>query len=229
MRQSKLSRELQESVSNERLRPYLKVSPEGDQAQAFALYLWNLRLSESLYPSLQGTEIALRNSIHQAACEAFGDDFWFRTKLIEREKATVLRLDTILRTGTRGISPGRYVAEFPFGFWVGLFRGDYEQVLWTRMLPSVFPFAPRRFRRRDELHSRLDRIRRLRNRVFHYEPIWHLPDLPEQHRLILETIGWISPAMLEMTLLLDRFDSVYTRGSQPYAAELETIAQNWGA
>ena len=73
----------------------------------------------------------------------------------------------------------------------------------------------------------MDRIRRLRNRVFHHEPIWHLPDLPKQHELILETIGWISPAMLAATRLLDRFDSVYTRGAQPYAAELETIAQNW--
>ena len=50
-----------------------------------------------------------------------------------------------------------------------------------------------------------------------------------EHRLILETIGWLSPAMLAATKLLDRFDSVYTRGSQPYAAELKTIAQNWNA
>ena len=229
MRQSKYFGEFQESVSNERLRPYLNRSPAGDHAQAFARYLWNLRLSESLYPSLQGTEIALRNSIHQAACEAFGDEYWFRTKLIEREKETFLRLDSTLRTGTRGISPGRYVTEFSFGFWVGLFRGDYEQILWTRMLPSVFPLAPRRFRRRDGLHSRLDRIRRLRNRVFHHEPIWYWQDLEQRHEEILESIGWISPAMLSATGLLDRFDSVYTRGAEPYVSELESIAQNWGA
>ena len=77
------------------------------------------------------------------------------------------------------------------------------------------------------LHRRLDRIRRLRNRVFHHEPIWHLPDLAEQHRLVLETIGWISPAMREMTLLLDRFDSVYTMGAQHYATELDSITKNW--
>ena len=62
---------------------------------------------------------------------------------------------------------------------------------------------------------------------FHHEPVWHLPDLEQQHQQILETIGWISPAMLAMTRLLDRFPSVYTRGAQPYATDLENLAQNW--
>lgn len=72
-------------------------------------------------------------------------------------------------------------------------------------------------------------IRRLRNRVFHHEPVWHLRDLEEQHQRILETIGWISPAMPEMTRLIDRFDSVYTRGADHYATELDSVAQSWNA
>ena len=110
-----------------------------------------------------------------------------------------------------------------------MFKGQYERILWPLLLSNVFPHAPRRQRSRTDISRRVDRIRRLRNRVFHHEPIWHLPDLADQHALILETIGWISPAMLAMTRLLDRFDSVYTRGSQLYAVELETIAQNWNA
>ena len=91
----------------------------------------------------------------------------------------------------------------------------------------TFPHAPRHIRKRKGIRARLDHIRVLRNRVFHHEPIWHLPDLEERHRQILETIGWISPAMMTMTRMLDRFDSVYTRGSENYANELESIAQDW--
>ena len=75
----------------------------------------------------------------------------------------------------------------------------------------------------------MDGIRRLRNRVSHHEPIWHLPNLAEQHAEILETIGWISPAMLAVTRMLDRFDSVYTMEPQRYIEELYSIALNWSA
>lgn len=146
-----------------------------------------------------------------------------------RERETIQNLVAAFAPTINQPDPVHYISECSFGFWVGLFRGDYEQALWNRLLPAVFPHAPRRLRSRSGLYERLDRIRRLRNRVFHHEPIWHLQDLEQQHELILETIGWISPAMLELTRLLDRFDSVYTMGAQHYAIELDSIAQNWSA
>ncbi len=121
------------------------------------------------------------------------------------------------------------MANLTLGFWLSLFRIRYEQVLWPKLLEPVFPHCPRNQRTRQNAYLRLDQIRRLRNRVFHHEPIWRLPDLSEQHLLILETIGWISPVMLAMTEMLDRFSSVYTRGAQHYALELESVAQNWSA
>ncbi len=124
---------------------------------------------------------------------------------------------------------GDLVSGLNLGFWVDLLKGRYEQVLWPALLREVFPYATRKQRSREQAYQRLAGIQHLRNRVFHHEPIWLLPDLVEQHRLILETIGWISPAMLALTRLLDRFDSVYTRGAQNYAYELESMAQNWGA
>ena len=77
------------------------------------------------------------------------------------------------------------------------------------------------------MFQRLSKIQELRNRVFHHEPVWHLPELERRHQEILETIGWISPAMLATTRLLDRFDSVYTSGAQSYQKELDSLAQNW--
>ena len=219
--------QLQEGISRDRLAPYLDGTPSS--LEGLALYAWNVTLCESLYPSLNFIEIALRNAIHYAACRSFGDEYWFLTRLSGKEKAIAHGVNKNLKKHKHTPSAGDIVSHLWFGFWVKLLSNSYEGMLWPQLLKPVFPHMQRRQRTVKNLHTQLEDIRLFRNRVFHYEPIWHLPDLPEQHRLILETIGWISPAMLEMTLLLDRFDSVYTRGSQPYAAELERIAQNWGA
>lgn len=56
---------------------------------------------------------------------------------------------------------------------------------------------------------RLSNIRKLRNRIFHYEPIWYYPDLEEQHAKVLEAINWINPAMKEFVLLIDQFPTCY--------------------
>ena len=227
MCQSEYFSEFQKAVSAERLKPYLN---DADDTQAFALYLWNIALCESFYPCFNGLEIALRNSLHISFSTKFGTEFWFIGRLKAPEDQRLQEANGNLhRLGITSSLAGDIVASLSLGFWVDLLKGRYEQVFWPALLPHVFPFTTKKQRYRERLYLRLANIRKLRNRVFHHEPIWHLPDLPEQHRLILETIGWISPAMLAATKLLDRFDSVYTRGSQPYTAELETIAQNWNA
>ena len=186
MSQAEYFNELRRATSNRRLLRYFAQSPGIDDLQAFGAYLWNMALCESLYPALQGVEVALRNSIHQAASAAFGDDFWFRSNLMGRERETIQNLDTAIASTISPLDPGHYISECSFGFWVGLFRGDYEQALWNHLIPAVFPHAPRRLRSRSGLHARLNRIRRLRNRVFHHEPVWRLPGLQEQHQAILE-------------------------------------------
>ena len=229
MSQAEYIEELRRVISDSRLRRYLDRIPGADEVQALGVYLWNTALCESLYPVLQAVELSLRNSIHQAASDAFGDDFWFRTRVSGWELDEIQKLDTKLGYPSDRAAPGRYVSECPFAFWVGLFQGKYEQALWPRLLAAVFPHAPRRSRNRGQIHQRLDSIRRLRNRVFHYEPIWHLDDLDNQYDNILETIGWINLAMRDTVNLLDRFPGVYTGGADPYTQQIGAIARNRGA
>ena len=218
---------LQPGLSHERLAPYLneRASPR----EALGLYAWNVALCESLYPCLNSIEIALRNAVHDTVSRDFGNENWFSHYLQGKEKGNVSGVIQKLRKHGQTPTPGRIVSNLLFGFWVKLLSNSYEGILWPRLLKPVFPNMPRRQRTVSILHRRLDRIRRLRNRVFHHEPVWHLTDLTEQHSLILETTGWISPAVLEMTRLLDRFDSVYTMGPQRYTDELDAIAQNWSS
>lgn len=228
MSQADFFSHLKTGISMDRFTPYYSASRQSD-SEALGIYTWNLALCESLYPALNCLEISLRNSIHEAAIQEFGTVQWFQGCLHPQEFETVNQLHRELGSIGKANGPSELVSNLTLGFWLSLFRIRYEQVLWPRLLESVFPHCHRNLRTRREIYSRLDRIRRLRNRVFHHEPIWHLPNLAEQHALILETISWINPAMLAMTRLLDRFDSVYTRGSQPFTVELETIAQSWNA
>ena len=193
------------------------------------MYAWNTALGESLYPSLNFIEISLRNAIHSAASGEFGDEYWFFTHLAGKERSIVRKVNRDLIQHKNAPSPGDIVSNLLFGFWVSLLSNAYEIILWPQLLRPVFAHMPRRQRTIKNVRAQLNSIRLLRNRVFHHEPVWHLADLEEQHRVIMETIGWIGLAMLEMTRLLDRFSSVYTMGPQRYADELDSVAWNWSS
>ena len=178
-----------------------------------------------LYPSLHGIEVSLRNSIRDAASEKFGTEFWFASHLVGREKETIEKIRIDFSRRSIEATPGKYVSECNLGFWVSLFKSEYERILWRSLIREVFPHAPRRSSTRSTIRSRLDSIRRLRNRVFHFEPIWKLPDLRQQHFNILETIIWINPRFREMTELVDRFPQVFDDGPAAYQARLETLSE----
>lgn len=213
------------SISRERLAPYRR-SEDEDEIDAFARYYWNTALSEALYPVLQCLEISLRNSIHRAAVQAFDKDSWFDPEvkiLQDRESKKVAEAKENSKRGNKPIEPGRIVAELNFGFWTSLLNSRYEQVLWPKITRTTFPHVPRRFRNRKALLKRLNSIRYLRNRVFHYEPIRHWEDLAQQHTDVLETIAWINPALSRTMGILDRFLDVYEQSYEPYRQSLAKL------
>lgn len=242
MQQAGYFARLERALSASRLAPYRPVG--GTERQLLAHYLWNIALSEALYPSLQSLEVALRNAIHNAATRRFGTPYWFdpQTPLIlegrERDAVYQARQELLThqrrRHGTAAPAPlrdGQIVAQLMFGFWTGLFNAPYEQRLWAPPAPgggilgAVFPHAPRRWRSRRRLLQRLQPIRLLRNRVSHYEHLWDwaqsgVADLGEQHRQLVELIDWIDPAVGAFVRPLDRFPGVYTGGAVAYEALL---------
>ena len=223
MRQTEPFGDLQRALSSSRLEPYLSLNTRRDTDVALATYLWNLALCESLYPSLHGIEVSLRNSIHDTASSKFGNEFWFTSHLVGREKENIEKIGKDFFRRNIEATPGKYISECNFGFWVSLFKSEYELTLWRILTGDVFPYAPRRSRERSVLRVRLDAIRRLRNRVFHFEPIWRLPELQQLHADILETIGWINPSFRKMTEMVDRFPQVFNDGPAAYQARLRML------
>ena len=190
--QASTAAQLSRILSPERLDAYRqRLSPSISDEALLRAYLWNMALAESLYPSLQTLEVALRNAIHDAVQRAV-------SSLTHQQKPQ---------------DAGRIVAELSFGFWTSLMDRRYEQSLWPRLLKPVFPHLPRSIRTRAVISRRFHRVRQLRNRIFHHEPVWYWQDLAQHHQEVMEALGWIEPAARNFVGILDRFNDVYALGA----------------
>jgi hypothetical protein len=189
-------------------------------------YFYNLELSEALYPSLQAFEIAFRNSIYLTLSKHFQNPYWFDLpnffpppKPPAKEPWQV----RAIREARKNLSeegkthdPNRIMAELHFGFWHSLINRPFEKKIWSlhswQVLREAFPDAPRRSFDRQIAWDHVDRIRILRNRVMHYEPIWYRARLTDDHSAILEALRWISPEMHDTIAMCDRFLAVHNVG-----------------
>ena len=182
--------------------------------------------------------MALRNAIHGAGAVAYGTDLWFadpaHLSLERREQKMLDGAVDHLRDQRKPRNAGRIVAELPFGFWTGLLNAPYDAQLWSAkptlgLLDATFPHVPRTYRSRKRLSRKLNDVRRLRNRVFHYEPVWSLtsPTLRERHAEILEVTGWISPTLRATVELVDRFPDVHGQGRAAYRGLLTDLLATW--
>ncbi len=215
---------LTRTVSAKRINSYRQ--PSDTPIDTLGRYMWNVELCASLYAPLQNLEIAFRNHLHNAISKHEGTPDWFWESpciLTYREKNQFDNtIDSLRRIGGR-IDADRVVAELTFGFWTSLLDRRYERILWPSLLKTTFPHIPRALRTRQDVSKRFNSIRKLRNRVFHHEPVWKRLDLKQDHDDIIDTIGWICPVLQRVTLCTDRFPTVH---SKAYNQQICTQLQN---
>jgi hypothetical protein len=207
---------LERPVSRVRLENY---RPPGDDDLAMVTnYFYNLELSESLYPTLQAFEISLRNSIDAALAQHHHTAYWFDVPgfLPNWQRNEIAAARQQLSDEGKPHDPGRIIAELKLGFWHSLFNRPFEQHLWrpnaSAKVLEVFPQISKKQRNRQAVWYRIQRLRNLRNRVMHYEPVWNRRQIAQDHFLILETIRWISEEMFETIAMCDRFPTVLQSG-----------------
>ena len=179
-------------ASDARVEPYL-VACDGNRRAAVRLYAWNIQISAAFQASLGCLEVACRNAMHHELSGLFGREDWWRAPELRlhhvADRIVTDAVDVISRRRERQ-TPGRIVAELPFGFWVSLLGSgaDYETRLWRPALRHAFPGYRGR---RTPLHQELDDGRRLRNRIAHHEPIYGR-DLVKDHERTLRLLTHIS-------------------------------------
>lgn len=208
-----------ECLSRQRIAGY-----GADRAKAIALYKWNIALSESMYPLLHTVEVALRNRLHQEISKLLKSENWLLNRngqiMTRLHDHWVNKLEADIRDLRKEnkLDEGHLIAEMPFGFWTVLLGKQFEhrQFLWPSLKNKVFPYA--HGIKIHEIRKQFKKIREIRNRVFHYEAIWHWRDLQKQHDLIVQAINWIEPA-LENLVAKDRFAEVYIGDPRTYESD----------
>lgn len=221
---AQLLAEVMPSISAARLLRYR--STTGDDLETAVNYFWNLALAESLFCSLSMVEIALRNALHDTLTQHFGVPVWYdRRGLLEPNQRN--DVDGVKRRIVgRGdpVTPDRVVSELTFGFWVTILSRNYDARLWQGQnaapLKRMFLRIPRNKRQRQTIHQQYNEIRELRNRVFHYEPIFDDPHLRQRHGEVKRGLHWLNPRMVDVLEWYDRFPDVYMNGQGATEAEL---------
>jgi len=167
---------------------------KGNRHLALRLYIWNARLCESFYLPIQLAEVAARNAIHKPVERRFRADWYvsagFEAILPPKLKDELKKVVSDERRG-RGsqFTVNHVVAGLSFGFWLNLLTSSYDKHLWANGLRGSFPRLPRSVDR-QQLHERLDQLRRFRNKIAHHYAIFDKSPRAELQNA-MQILDWI--------------------------------------
>jgi hypothetical protein len=161
----------------------------GDAALGERLYSYNVQLSADFYSSLHMLEIALRNKADDALSSTYGGN-WLDDQVVlcdQYQQRCVAEAKVMLRREGKVATHSQIIAELNFGFWSSLF-GKSSNHIWGHTLRKIFRTQGLK---RSHIAEKLRNLRRLRNRVAHYEPILAQP-LVALHADVLRLASWLS-------------------------------------
>lgn len=202
---------LEYAFSLQRMSKYLVLYPN-DEQRAILHYKENLKLAEALYISLSVFEVTLRNAISRQMEQMTMRKDWYAVfqntpelKSLNTEVAQAIR--HINKRGEQ-INPDKIISELTFGFWVTMLNSEYELVLW-KYLRLAFPHMPKSQRQRKNVSAPCNALRKLRNRVFHHEPIcWDIHYVTHLHDQLVEVLSYINQDMPAWLEKIDHFNQV---------------------
>jgi hypothetical protein len=146
-----------------------------DNQKTMVLYRYNIYLSQKLFGIMHVFEIALRNKINTHYIAHFGQQRWLYEQSriggafygLRTSKIIDEHYNKLLKRGK--YTNDRLVSDLPFGFWTTLFdRPQFRAG--GQNLHNIFPNRPSGTQPK-KINQDLDRIRQLRNRVAHHQPL----------------------------------------------------------
>lgn len=101
-------------------------------------------------------------------------------------------------------STGKVIPELKFVFWQKMFTRRHDSRIWNpqlrRVMPNLAPLQPVSILRKS-IYSHLERVRRLRNRIAHHEPVFSRM-LMDDYQAILMLVNYrcaVTAAWLDST------------------------------
>ncbi|MBQ8636334.1 Abi family protein [bacterium] len=166
-------------------------------------YNQNVKISQALYPELCTLEIILRNAINTALINKISktwleDEIKNNTLLKEEDYKLLLSAYEIAKkeckSNKKPLTTGKIIANLNFGFWTNLCMKKYSASIWNKKqcFKSVFVNYPNKRPEISIISKKLYAIRKLRNRIFHYEQIFRHPNKTlELYNMIIEILSYL--------------------------------------
>lgn len=144
-----------------------------DTEKATRLYMWNLSLSARWWGPLSYLEVALRNKLHDALKDSVGQARWWDSGDLEishQLKHRIKQAENFAKMQKNSQpSVDDVVAASSFGVWTSVLHRDNAQVLWRDYLSEAFESVGR-----GELFDKTYKLKKLRDRIAHHEPIFRV-------------------------------------------------------
>ncbi|MGD9554818.1 MAG: hypothetical protein AB7D96_08700 [Arcobacteraceae bacterium] len=159
----------------------------------FEEYKQNLHNSEKYYILLSVFEVSLRNSIDHYFKYKISKE-WIDSDILHKDtKQKIIEAKKKILQRRENKTYDKIIAELPLGFWTSLFRKSYTNLIRIKDIKHIFPNIPTREQKlinRDILDKKLNRIRKFRNRVFHYERIINKSEYTNIENDIFELLSY---------------------------------------
>jgi len=194
--------------------PYINGNEEFDRV--LTQYHANILLSEAMIPCLHYFEVCLRNCIDQVIQENYSKNWLVKPpyKLMISDKY-IKKIEALLKMGEEKRKIQTHddiLAQMGFGFWCSFFQPKYDPILWHRKdaLKNIFPNLSRIDRKRSQIEKKILKIKQIRNRIAHHEPIWDsMPLTYNTYVTCQELLRAMSIEITAMLKFIDRFPAVY--------------------
>lgn len=167
------------ALSAARMSTYYKaIGTEDDDLAVLKLYAWNAQVSGAFLTPLHICEVVIRNTVSDALKAMYGDRWpWsssFERSLPDPQIGYSPRRD-LQNTRRNAPTTGKLIPELKFVFWQTMFTSRHDARLWNThlrlTLPNLCPSTPVN-QLRQNIYKELEKIRMLRNRIAHHEPIF---------------------------------------------------------
>lgn len=143
----------------------------------------------------------MRNAISEALSKAFDNTDWpFLEGFLNRlPRAQQLELRQVR---DRHKTTNKVIPELKFSFWESLVTSRHDGRVWSHYFWDTFPNSDRTRTvsdNRQAIHSDLENLRKLRNRIAHHEPIFYRDIAADYDRIYslvelrcTETASWMN-------------------------------------
>lgn len=213
------------AISTPRLSYYEHYLGYKDKYEKVGAYLAFQDLSGDFFPIVQMIEVGLRNAINEVAKKHFSSDSWFehvpQTKQ-SKDLVGAARDKALNECGAR-YSDDDIICRLSLGFWVYMLDAPYRDTskrdcyLWTPANKEYAFGDPKNpWGARTKIPALFDdfqKLLKLRNRLFHHEPIWKkhnckdvnsaVLNMGKEYSHLLKLLGYVSPGKVMLLGCID--------------------------